>query len=82
MSGHEGRGWGAKRGRTMTGVKMAGIEKKRGETSVFKNLLAPCLKECYERDLSGKKTPSRADLHGGLSRGCSRPDAGSTSVFV
>lgn len=31
MSGHEGRGWGAKRGRTMTGVKMAGIEKKGGK---------------------------------------------------
>lgn len=59
---------------------MAGIE-RRGETSVLKSLVAPCQEECYERDLLGK-TPGGADMHGGPSRGSSRPDAGSISVFV
>lgn len=46
-----------------------------------------CFKTCLHlvrRNVTGgvcQKTPSRTALHGGLSWGCSRPDAGFTSVF-
>lgn len=59
--------------------KMASVEEK-GETSVLKP--ACTLPEGILREGFVGKTPNRADMHGGLSWGSSRPDAGSISVFV
>lgn len=77
--------WGGrdskKRGRMMTGVtEKDGRHWGKGETSVLKP--ACTLPERMLRERFVGKTPDGADMHGGPSRGSSRPDAGSICVFV